>query len=138
MARPAPTHRELNSGRDVHAGQWHEAGDRPEGPPDCFEVDPIFRLTGPIPAPVVRVFTVSLLPGAEQRGDLDNAPHSRAGLFTAGPCELPMREHGWLPYKFGEPGTGWLLCPGDWLITYDDGAHRAVADREFAGRYQPL
>jgi hypothetical protein len=139
MAKPDPTHRELNSGRLVHAGQWHAPGDRPEGPPDCFETEPLYRLTAPIPAPVVRTFTFALLRGRTSFHERDERPHAEvsADAFIRN-CTTLMREHGWLPYESGEPGVGYILCPGDWVITLEDGRRRAESDGWFAERYQQL
>lgn len=88
--------------------------------------------------PLVQRFTVYLLPHSIRRGDLDNTPHSRANLILRHGCELVMREHGWLPYESGEPGVGYLLCPGDWVIIYEDGRSRAEEPGRFAERYQPI
>jgi hypothetical protein len=139
MARPAPTHRNLISGQPVHAGQWYAPGDRPEGPPDCFETEPFYRLTAPIPPPVVRTFSFALLrqrPGLYER---DGRAHAEleAFAFTRN-CTALMREHGWLPYESGEPGVGYILCPGDWVLTLEDGRRRAESDHWFAERYQQL
>lgn len=139
MANPAPTHRNLISGQLVHAGQWHAPGDRPEGPPDCFDVDPFLRLTGPIPPPVVRRFSFALLRGRIGFRERDGRPHAEIdGDALIRNCTTLMREHGWLPYESGEPGFGYILCPGDWVLTLEDGRQRAESDHWFAERYQPI
>jgi len=139
MAGLQPTHRQLNSGTVVHAGQWHQYGDRPEGPPDCFEAQPLFRLTAPIPPPVVRKFCFDLIRYRPTNRDRDMRPHSEIdGDALIRNCTTLMREHGWLPYESGEPGVGYLLCPGDWVVTFEDGRHRAESARSFHLGYQPI
>jgi hypothetical protein len=132
------THRNLKLGFPVHAAQWFAAGDRPEGPPDHFEADPFLRAAlTPAAPPVVEAFSFARLRGCSLRSDSERHAEVDVDAFLRN-CTVPMREHGWLPHPPAGPGVGFILCPGDWLITLADGTHLAEADGWFIERYEPV
>lgn len=133
MADIAPTHL-LNEGDlPVWAARWHRDGDRPEDIQHAADSCLIDRRT----PPRVKPFTYAVLRYRSEFHERDQVPHSEiSGDAFIRNCTTPMGEHGWLPHPCAEPGTGWLLCPGDWLIIFRDGSYRGEADHRFHERYR--
>jgi hypothetical protein len=84
--------------------QWFRNGDHPDDNSRMIRPDPA-SLTQFAPflseGEVVRYF---------RRPDI-------AGDVKCGECGFAMHDHGWID----APGDGHKVCPGDWIITGDDG-----------------
>lgn len=61
-----------------------------------------------------------------------------SGETTCGHCGLAMHAHGWIDTLEGGYIVGYIVCPGDWIITGVKGERYPCKPDIFAATYEPV
>lgn len=100
--------------RTVNADQWFKNGDHPKDGTDRFTEGPFKGEL--LEGKVVRYF---------RRPDVH-------GTMPCQDCGQPVHNHGWI-----DLGTsGLTVCPGDVIVTKDDGTYEVLKEAVFNRRYE--
>ena len=111
----------------VEATQWFKNGDHPKD-----YVNDRTSLEGEVP--IVIPAAACREKGWEgevvRRFRLPDVP----GFSLCQKCQERMHDHGWID----EGGDGVDVCPGDWVVTNEDGTHSVYAPGDFLREYEPV
>ena len=111
--------------RTVEATQWFKNGDHPED--KCV----LLTASGALDLPkgttflsegrVVRYFRTPFINGESK-------------CINSTPCPHKMSDHGWID----SPGGGFIVCPGDWIITGLLGEYYPLSEYKFKLLYKKI
>lgn len=125
-------YRSRQSGKQVTASRWFKQGDHPDDQlPPVHKILKGERTEGA----VVQAFQSRRLSAPQPLG-LNRQPHNETTLIGGTTCHALMYRHGWLPSPWGEPGSGFIVCPGNWVVTNDKGLRFVAHDQLFHETYE--
>lgn len=109
---------------EVEASQWRKNGDHPKD----YEHS-IINFNGPDISPQER---------REKNWEGDVVRYYRRPKSSmnsvCNQCKHPMHNHGWIDPSTNN-GREVVVCPGDWILTQDDGSYTRMPTTQFFANY---